>query len=68
MTYNIRASQKSPNSTILLSKVFNQDSIQWTQSFVMQDPSLVGQKATDHYLLQIPTVYLTRAGQPPDTI
>lgn len=38
------------------------------QSFIMQDMTLVSLKATDHYLLQIPTVYLTRAGQPPDFI
>jgi PBP1b-binding outer membrane lipoprotein LpoB len=28
--------------------------------------TLVTLKAIDHYLLQIPSVYLTRAGQPPD--
>jgi hypothetical protein len=30
------------------------------------DQSLTIKKATDRYLLQIPSVYLTRAGQPPD--
>ncbi len=39
-----------------------------TQTFFMQNLTLVGMKATDHYLLQIPTIYLTRAGQPPDQI
>ncbi len=39
-----------------------------TESFVIQDPTLVGLKAADNYLLQIPNVHLTRAGQPPDTI
>jgi hypothetical protein len=38
------------------------------ETFVIKDPTLVGMKATDHFLLQIPTVYLTRAGQPPDSI
>ncbi len=37
-----------------------------TGVFAMQDLTGVRQKATDHYLLQIPSVYLTRAGQPPD--
>lgn len=36
------------------------------QPFVIPDLRLVSLKASDHYLLQIPTVYLTRAGQPPD--
>ena len=35
-------------------------------SFSVQDISQIKLKATDHYLLQIATVYLTRAGQPPD--
>lgn len=33
---------------------------------VFTGPTLVSLKATDHYLLQIPDVHLTRAGQPPD--
>jgi hypothetical protein len=33
---------------------------------VIPSQRLVNLKATDHYLLQIPVVYLTRAGQPPD--
>jgi hypothetical protein len=37
-----------------------------SQSFGLSNLILVRQKATDHYLLQIPSVFLTRAGQPPD--
>jgi hypothetical protein len=36
------------------------------QTFAIPDLRLVRLKASDHYLLQIPSVYLTRAGQPPD--
>jgi hypothetical protein len=39
-----------------------------TQAYAVSGLTLVGLKATDHYLLQIPSVYLTRAGQPPDFI
>jgi hypothetical protein len=38
------------------------------QAHMVPDLIIVGLKAIDHYLLQIPTIYLTRAGQPPDTI
>lgn len=38
------------------------------QAFVVPNLILVSQKASDHYQLMIPTVYLTRAGQPPDQI
>ena len=38
------------------------------QTFVIPNLILVSQKAADHYQLLIPTVYLTRAGQPPDQI
>jgi hypothetical protein len=38
------------------------------QVIVIPDLALVRLKTTDHYLLQIPSVYLTRAGQPPDFI
>jgi hypothetical protein len=37
-----------------------------TTPFAMPGQTCVMLKASDHYLLQIPTVYLTRAGQPPD--
>ena len=47
-------------------KGFNAEYYAGIQSFAIPDLSLVRQKATDHYLLQIPSVYLTRAGQPPD--
>ncbi len=36
------------------------------QSFIIPDNISVSLKATDYYLLQIPDVHLTRAGQPPD--
>ena len=36
------------------------------QAFAFSKLSGVSQKAADHYLLQMPAVYLTRAGQPPD--
>lgn len=39
-----------------------------TTPYSMPDHSPVMLKATDHYLLQIPSVYLTRAGQPPDFV
>ena len=35
-------------------------------TFAIPNLASVSLKATDHYLLQIPSVYLTRAGQPPD--
>ena len=38
------------------------------QAYTVPGLTFVSLKATDHYLLQIPTVYLTRAGQPPDII
>ncbi len=37
-------------------------------AYTIPNMTLVGQKASDHYQLLIPTVYLTRAGQPPDQI
>ena len=37
-----------------------------TSAYAIPNLTLVSQKASDHYQLQIPTVYLTRAGQPPD--
>jgi hypothetical protein len=37
-----------------------------SQSFTISSLIITMQKATDRYLLQIPSVYLTRAGQPPD--
>lgn len=47
-------------------KSFNTEYYSDYQSFTFSNLSLVRQKTTDHYLLQIPAVYLTRAGQPPD--
>lgn len=38
------------------------------QTYAIQDLTPVRLNAIDHYLLQIPSVYLTRAGQPPDSI
>ena len=49
-------------------KGFNGEYYAGIQSFVISDLSVIRQKATDHYLLQIPSVYLTRAGQPPDFV
>ncbi len=37
-----------------------------TEAIVIPDLGIVRLKATDRYLLQIPDVHLTRAGQPPD--
>jgi hypothetical protein len=37
-------------------------------AYTIANLNLVSQKASDHYQLLIPTVYLTRAGQPPDQI
>jgi hypothetical protein len=37
-----------------------------TQTYAIPDLTLVRLMASDHYLLQIPSVHLTRAGQPPD--
>jgi hypothetical protein len=47
-------------------KGFNAEYYSNPQSFAISDLTTVRQKVTDHYLLQIPSVYLTRAGQPPD--
>jgi hypothetical protein len=47
-------------------KGFSAEYFSNSQSFAISNLTLVRQKATDHYLLQIPSVYLTRAGQPPD--
>jgi PBP1b-binding outer membrane lipoprotein LpoB len=47
-------------------KGFSAEYFSNSQSFAISNMMLIRQKATDHYLLQIPSVYLTRAGQPPD--
>jgi hypothetical protein len=47
-------------------KGFNAEYYAEVQAFAISCLTLVSLKATDHYLLQIPTVHLTRAGQPPD--
>ena len=47
-------------------KGFNAEYYADTQNFAIPDLTLVRLKASDHYLLQIPSIYLTRAGQPPD--
>jgi len=47
-------------------KGFSAEYFSNSQSFAILNLAIVSQKATDHYLLQIPSVYLTRAGQPPD--
>ena len=47
-------------------KGFSAEYFSNSQSFVISKLMLIRQKASDHYLLQIPSVYLTRAGQPPD--
>jgi hypothetical protein len=49
-------------------KGFNAGNYTGMQPFVFADPTLVGLKAADRYLLQIPDIHLTRAGQPPDQI
>ena len=49
-------------------KGFSAEYFSNSQSFAISNLTLVRQKATDHYLLQIPSVYLTRAGQPPDLL
>jgi hypothetical protein len=47
-------------------KGFNAEYFAGLQSITMPDLTLVWLKVTDHYLLQIPIVHLSRAGQPPD--
>jgi hypothetical protein len=47
-------------------KGFNTEYYADMQSFAIPDLTLVRQKATAHYLLQIPAVFLSLAGQPPD--
>jgi PBP1b-binding outer membrane lipoprotein LpoB len=47
-------------------KGFSAEYFSNSQSFAISNLILTRQKAGDHYLLQIPTVYLTGAGQPPD--
>ncbi len=47
-------------------KGFNAEYYAGIQAFALPGLSTAKQKAVDHYLLQIPTVYLTGAGQPPD--
>ena len=49
-------------------KGFSAEYFATMQRLVIPDLTIVRLKASDHYLLQIPTVYLTRAGQPPDFI
>jgi hypothetical protein len=47
-------------------KGFNAEYYAEARAIAIQDLILVTQKAIDHYLLRIPSVHLTRAGQPPD--
>jgi hypothetical protein len=47
-------------------KCFNGEYYSDAGQFTIKDRTAVSLKATDHYLLKIPTVYLSRAGQPPD--
>jgi hypothetical protein len=47
-------------------KGYNADYNADTQVIVIANGIQIQQKATDRYLLQIPAVYLTLAGQPPD--
>jgi hypothetical protein len=47
-------------------KGFNAEYYAEMQNYSIQDRTTITLKARDHYLLQIPAVYLTRAGQPPD--
>jgi hypothetical protein len=53
----------SHNSTF---KGFSAEYFSNMQAIAIPDLTPVRLKATDHYLLQIPSVYLTGAGQPPD--
>src|SRR5450631_2844010 len=47
-------------------KGFNADYYADTQVIAIANGIQIRQKATDRYLLQVPAVYLNRAGQPPD--
>lgn len=47
-------------------KCFNGEYYSDQNQFTLQSQIAVSQKATTHYLLQIQSVSLTRAGQPPD--
>jgi hypothetical protein len=47
-------------------KSFKTGNYTCTNVIVISDLAIVSLKATDHYLLQIPDIHLTRAGQPPD--
>jgi PBP1b-binding outer membrane lipoprotein LpoB len=47
-------------------KGFSAEYFSNSQSFAISNQILIRQKASDRYLLQIPIVHLTRAGQPPD--
>lgn len=47
-------------------KGFNAEYYSEMRAFVMPDLAMLGLKAADYYLLQIPAVYLTPSGQPPD--
>jgi hypothetical protein len=58
-------SRKSAQHTISF-KGFNADYYAETNAMVFGGLIQLRQKATDRYLLQIPAVCLTRAGQPPD--
>ena len=47
-------------------KGFNSEYYAEFHLYAVPDLNNVRQKLTDQYLLKVPTVYLTRAGQPPD--
>jgi hypothetical protein len=47
-------------------KCFNGEYYSDLDQFALQAQTAIFLKATDHYLLQIPSVSLSRAGQPPD--
>jgi hypothetical protein len=49
-------------------KGFSAEYFSNSQSFAISNLILVRQKAIDHYVMQIPFVHLTRAGQPPDFV
>jgi hypothetical protein len=58
-------SRKSSQHNISF-KGFNADYYSETNAIVICGLIQIRQKATDHYLLRIPAVYLSGAGQPPD--
>jgi hypothetical protein len=47
-------------------KGFSADYYSETNLYSIPDLTVVLMKATEHYLLQVPAVHLSRAGQPPD--